>query len=358
MMTYDVFISFKNSDEDGHATKDSAIAKNLYEFLSGKGLRVFFSNVELEYTGKAQYSKVIDEALDSSRFLIAVGCSQANLDSHWVRYEWESFINDIRSGIKPSAEVFVLYQGMKISEMPRALRQQQAFDVEDKTSCEKLYRFIKNAMGSAAPQMATAASNPSVTVGETIPFGPYDWRVLDVQDDRALLITNNIVENRAYHHEQIDMTWADCDLRAYLNGEFYEGKFSAEEKERIVAVNNRNPDTRHLCADGKTFRVALGGRNTEDRVFLLSIPEVIKYFDMSYMSAKEFYTGSEWDSWPVIIPEKLPYSHEATVGNWWFLRSLGFLQYSLAFINEQGIVGYNACMHIDLGIRPAMWIKL
>jgi hypothetical protein len=80
-MTYDVFISFKNSDENGKPTKESAVAKRLYDFLTAKGLRVFFSNVELEFTGKAQYAKVIDDALDLSRFLIAVGSSQDNLNS-------------------------------------------------------------------------------------------------------------------------------------------------------------------------------------------------------------------------------------------------------------------------------------
>ena len=139
---YDVFISFKNSDEKGNKTKDSALAEKCYHYLTDKGLSVFFSNIELEFIGKAQYSKVIDDALDSSRFLIAVGCSHDNLNSQWVRYEWESFLNDIRSNIKPQAEVFVLYQDVSISKLPRALRQQQAFNGNDESAFERLYNFI------------------------------------------------------------------------------------------------------------------------------------------------------------------------------------------------------------------------
>ena len=146
-MEHDVFISFKNSDESGRKTIDSEIAKKLYDFLTKKGLRVFFSDVELEFIGKAQYSRVIDEALDASRFLIAVGSSYKNLDSEWVYYEWNSFLNDIRSGRKPNAEVFVLFSGMKVTELPRALRQQQAFNADEKDSYERLYGFIKNALG-------------------------------------------------------------------------------------------------------------------------------------------------------------------------------------------------------------------
>ena len=89
---------------------------------------------------------MIDGALDASQFLVAVGCSHDNLDSGWVRYEWGSFINDIRNGIKPDAEVFVLYQDMTISELPRALREQQAFDGNDESSFQKLFNFIINAI--------------------------------------------------------------------------------------------------------------------------------------------------------------------------------------------------------------------
>ena len=145
---YDVFISFKHSDANNNKTKDSIIAERLYGFLKDKGLRVFFSPSELEFLGQSQYSKVIDDALDSSNFLIAVGCSRENLDSRWVYYEWDSFLNDIRSGTKPNAEVFVIYADMSVSDLPRALRQRQAFEADESDSFERLYNFIKNAFSS------------------------------------------------------------------------------------------------------------------------------------------------------------------------------------------------------------------
>ena len=59
-MAYEVFISFKNSDLSGNPTNESVTADSLYRFLTAKGLRVFFSNVELEFLGKSQYTKIID----------------------------------------------------------------------------------------------------------------------------------------------------------------------------------------------------------------------------------------------------------------------------------------------------------
>ena len=162
---YNVFISFKNSDEMGMRTKDSKLAEKCYLYLAGKGLDVFYSNIELEFIGKAQYSKVIDAALDSSRFMVVVGCSYDNFNSEWVRYEWESFLNDVRSGIKSDAEVFVIYQDMKISELPRALRQQQAFNADIEESFEKLYNFINaeaEPRHQAAPEKAVPVAAPPI----------------------------------------------------------------------------------------------------------------------------------------------------------------------------------------------------
>jgi hypothetical protein len=41
---------------------------------------------------------------------------------------------------------------------------------------------------------------------ETINFGGYDWRVLDVQDGKALIITDKVIDNRTYNEEYKDVT--------------------------------------------------------------------------------------------------------------------------------------------------------
>lgn len=59
-------------------------------------------------------------------------------------------------------------------------------------------------------------------IDSTVPFGGYNWRILDIQNNMALIITEFIIEQRAYHDAYRDITWADCSLRKYLNGEFYD----------------------------------------------------------------------------------------------------------------------------------------
>lgn len=148
---FDVFLSFKNTDASGAATVDSQIARECYDFLTSRGLRVFCSLVTLEETGTASYTRAIDDALDQVNVLVAIGTSRENLDSNWVRYEWDSFFNDVRAGIKPDGRVFVYLQGIGPNELPRALRHNQVIQ-NGPGQLEKLYRFIaKEGAVPAAP---------------------------------------------------------------------------------------------------------------------------------------------------------------------------------------------------------------
>ena len=48
-MSYDVFISFKNSGKDGKATPDATAARGVYDALKSAGMKVFFSEEYLQW---------------------------------------------------------------------------------------------------------------------------------------------------------------------------------------------------------------------------------------------------------------------------------------------------------------------
>jgi len=60
-----------------------------------------------------------------------------------------------------------------------------------------------------------------VEIGEIIYFSGYDWRVLDVQDNQALILSELVLETRSYNEKTKDITWEECSLRRYLNNDFY-----------------------------------------------------------------------------------------------------------------------------------------
>ena len=60
-----------------------------------------------------------------------------------------------------------------------------------------------------------------MNINDKINFGKYQWRVLDIKDNAALIITDKIIEQRSYHNKYVEITWAESSLREYLNNEFY-----------------------------------------------------------------------------------------------------------------------------------------
>ena len=89
-MDYQVFISFKNSDENGY-TEDRQLADALYQYLTAKGIKTFYSNVSLLNFGEAAYKEVIDGVLDEVRIMLVIGSKKEYLTSKWCKYEWQTY---------------------------------------------------------------------------------------------------------------------------------------------------------------------------------------------------------------------------------------------------------------------------
>jgi len=226
-----------------------------------------------------------------------------------------------------------------------------------------------------------------VPPGGIIRFGPYDWYVLDKQNDRMLIITEKIIENRHYHSRECEITWEACDLRKYLNGEFYES-FSATDRVRIIEVTNENPDN--------PWYGTPGGNSTVDKIFLLSIDEVVKYFgDSGQLKTKNINRGCDWctDEFFPWLGDKYDINRRAVddtgIVQWWHLRSPGSVSRDSACVSgfngdeiDQGCIFIgNAAFLVDghflqerpdslpdapcceqaisnMGVRPALWLKM
>jgi hypothetical protein len=111
-----------------------------------------------------------------------------------------------------------------------------------------------------------------VPPGGKIRFGKYDWYVLDKQDGRALIITEKVIEKRAYHNQECEITWETCDMRKYLNGEFY-NSFSETDRSRIIEVVNENHDNPWYGTSGG------GGDLSPDGHFIFDGSDVLTVTD-------------------------------------------------------------------------------
>lgn len=141
----EIFISFKNSDFSGNKTRDSSIARALYEDLASRGIVSFYSNSTLLTLGQSVYKKSIDEALDNAKILIIVSSDLGFLNSEWVKYEWESFHQDMLSGMKKNCQIIPYFASFSREQTPRSLRDFQTFNI-DKHSVGEVGDFVENAL--------------------------------------------------------------------------------------------------------------------------------------------------------------------------------------------------------------------
>ena len=123
-------------------------------------------------------------------------------------------------------------------------------------------------------------------VGDIVTLGswggePVEWQILeDMGDGTYILLSVKGLDTVPYHTKDTKVTWEKCSLRAWLNGEFYEKAFSADEKKQLVRSTLKNPDN-------KTFGTK-GGKPTEDYVYLLNLGDVERYYGLN-----DLYGGSK-----------------------------------------------------------------
>lgn len=139
---YDFFISYKHLDALGNLTRDFEIAKILYNHLTSLGYKVFFSSEALKEFGTSRYKAKIDAALDESKAMIVILTKVEYAESHWIKYEWDSFFNDFLSSKRENANLFTLVENIKIGELPRTLRNVQNFDYT--LGVEPVLNYMKN----------------------------------------------------------------------------------------------------------------------------------------------------------------------------------------------------------------------
>lgn len=205
------------------------------------------------------------------------------------------------------------------------------------------------------------AEEINMQVGDKIVFGNHDWRVLDIKTDRALIITERIIEQRPYHEAYTDITWADCSLREYLNGEFYD-TFATVDKSRVISVLNKNLNNQWYGTNG--------GVDTRDSIFLLSLDEVCRYFGDS--TEKLYNKGKNQRYWFERKDENNSKRLARLQGSewcwWWWLRSPGRVNIKAVYIwGTDGTIGIqgNNILKGNIsdgkctgGVRPALWLKL
>lgn len=228
-----------------------------------------------------------------------------------------------------------------------------AFGVGVPMLCIGVFLIILFAVVPPSTNISVPLSQAAV--GDIVEFGAYEqdkktsngaeaieWLVLNVQGGKALLISKDCLDARPYNEEQESVTWETCTLRVWLNDDFLNTAFSAEEKARIPATAVENPDNLVFGTDG--------GNNTSDRVFLLSVGEAERYITSgSYQITKPT---------PYAVARGADKKDEGSAS--WWLRTPGSFHFNAYIEYGDGYVYYvyEYVRCPTIGVRPALWVKL
>ena len=237
---------------------------------------------------------------------------------------------------------------------------------------------------SLVPMKTAAANVTAVTdiknVGDTVTMGsffgkPIVWQVLeaDTNAGKALLIPTELIGFWAFNTKNAVTIWEDSTIREWLNGEFMDNAFSAEQIAAILETEIDNKAYTETGLDGG------GGANTKDKVFLLSYAEAARYFSGAdtrkavYNATETQYTalaqaleakGVSEDWQHKLNVEEALNELSSYVGytDWWWLRTAGTAYNGsprVACVNYDGsLERHNEIFEPLGGLRPAMWVNI
>lgn len=124
---YDIFICYKESDEQGRRTRDSVMAQDIYQQLTKEGYRVFFARISLEDKVGSAYEPYIYAALSSAKVMLVVGTSDDYFNAVWVKNEWSRFLVMMKED--NSKLLIPVYRDMDPYDLPVELSHLQAQDM-------------------------------------------------------------------------------------------------------------------------------------------------------------------------------------------------------------------------------------
>ena len=200
------------------------------------------------------------------------------------------------------------------------------------------------------------AVNPAGGTRQIVTFGKFEqdnnpdngpeaieWLVLEEKDGKCLLLSSCGLDALPYHREDGEACWEKCSLRAWLNNDFLQNAFSAEEQAaiQVTHVVNGSGQGDSLSADA--------GPDTDDKVFLLSYQEAF---------GKYFSTDEARRCMPTAAATAHGVLADTVLGcNWWLRSPAGTDLRNAQLVGYDGMPFFSNIHYSDSAVRPALWVS-
>ena len=216
-----------------------------------------------------------------------------------------------------------------------------------------------------AISMLSAAAQ-DVSVGSYVTFGTYpqtaegndntpiEWLVLDRNGDHALLLSRDSLDVHEFYPEHVDVTWEKSTLRAWLNDDFLNRAFTAEEQAAILLTSLSN-------SSGQDYWQTSGCGDTQDRIFALSYAEAYRYFGIAYKDSSHqeaCAAPTDYAKAKGVRSAFVSYAPDGRKNHDWWLRSPGRAQSLASVVTGAGSLDCYGVESLTTCVRPALWVDL
>jgi len=304
---FDIFICYKETDEQGRRTRDSVLANELYYQLVQEGYKVFFSRITLEDKLGSAYEPYIFAALHSAKVMVVIGTRAEYFNAVWVKNEWSRYLSLIKNGAKKT--LIPAYRDMDPYDLPEEFAYLQALDMSKLGFMQDLIRGIRKIIGEDRKENAKQSTSSMSVAGNSASTAPlvrrmllfledgewesaeeYTERILDQEPENAMAYVGKLMaELHVPRMEKLaDLEESFADNRNYGKAmRFADGELRVKMQSCLKAINERK---RHLEQKAK-FQTA---EKAKDRA--VSAEEYLSAAAM-FEGLGDYPQATEWGSW-------------------------------------------------------------
>jgi TPR repeat protein len=141
---YEVFICYKETDENNQRTRDSVLAQEIYEELTKSGFKVFYGRKALEGKHRNTFEPYVFNALNSAKAMVVVGTKAEYFSDAWVRNEWLRYHELLKAGMNKT--LIPAYRDMDPYDIPDELGTLQALNMTKLGFMQSLYEELTKAV--------------------------------------------------------------------------------------------------------------------------------------------------------------------------------------------------------------------
>lgn len=161
---FDVFICYKETDNNGRRTQDSVLANDLYHQLVQEGFKVFFARITLEDKLGSAYEPYIFAALNSAKVMVVLGSKPEYFNAVWVKNEWSRYLALVKNS-NGKKMLIPAYKDMDPYDLPEEFSHLQAQDMSKLGFMQDLIRGIKKIVGATSEKPAATKETVVINNG-------------------------------------------------------------------------------------------------------------------------------------------------------------------------------------------------